>query len=121
MAKKESELKEIDGFLIERDYDKEYAAGIAELCFYIYVKDGYFNIFGEIYGNEVWDDLYFVCTLYDQDGDPILSKENDYYGLGTFVSNVIKSASFFNGFPFSFYFSKPETPISRIKIVPEWC
>lgn len=121
MAKKESELKEIDGFLIERDYDKEYIVGIEELCFYIYEEGCFLNIFGEIYGNEVWDDLYFVCILYDQDGDPILSEENSTYEWGLFSSNVIKRDAFFNGFPFSFCISKPETPISRIKIVPERC
>lgn len=104
---------------IERDLVLEKSFGIKDINLYCYVeKDGDIRIIGELFATTpLKQSLCFICTLYDEDGDIIESKQNNSYGRGV-VTSFIEPDSFFDGFPFSFDFYNPKVKVDRIKIVP---
>ena len=118
MSETTPSIKRLDSSQIVRDYRKERLAHIEDLCLYAYEDaSGYIYIFGEVIAQELWTNIYFPCTLYEQEDDIILTQENSSYGSGL-VTRVIAPEAFFNRFPFSFCFLKPKTPVSRIVIAP---
>lgn len=96
--------------------EKKY--GIEELKVYAYMSGKELNVVGEVIAEEITDDFSLTCTVYDADGDMVESIENDSYGSGL-VTSRIKTAVFFNGYPFSFSkYLDDGVEVSKIRIVP---
>mgnify|MGYP004689565419 CR=1 FL=1 len=111
-------IKKPECSLIERNYGLEQKFGIDDLYFYVYEDEyGKMNIIGEIFAQRLKNRICFCCICYDEDGDILFEEENLCFG-GEYKTSTIDPRRFFNGHPFSFRFSKPNTPIARIKVIP---
>lgn len=120
MSENNTPVKRLDSGRFLRDYGQERALHIEDISFYAYEECGDIHIIGEIFAKKISMPFYLTCALYDEDGDMITSEENLCYGSGL-VTNIIKPEAFFNGFPFEFCISVPETPIAHVKITPVKC
>lgn len=109
-----------DSSEIERDIFVEESFGIKDIRFYYYIEpNGDITICGEIFAKmPLQKSFCLTCTLFDKDNDVIESKKNSCYGGSGVVTSYIKPTCFFDGFPFSFTFFKPNVTVARIKIVP---
>lgn len=112
---------QVDERLIKRDKRKESKYGIDDIKIYAYYEDVGKNIciIGEIWANKKPSkDFCIICTIYDKDGDILETKESSSYGSGL-VTSMIKPETFFNGFPFKFYFiGVSKKDIGEILIAP---
>lgn len=95
----------LDNSLFKRDLNLEKMFGIDELRLYGYVdRNNWIYIVGEIIAHKTPSDRFCLqCAIYDSDDDIIEAKKNSSYGSGV-VTSLIKPASFFNGYPFTFVF-----------------
>ncbi len=93
----------LDTSLITRDRQKEQLFGIDDLKFRGNVNSvGSIHIVGEIIAaKRPKSDFTLVCTIYDHDGDIMLTEDCRPYGTGL-VTSMIRAQTFFNRFPFSF-------------------
>jgi len=106
--------------MISRNLKKEALYGINNLAIYAYKSgDSSLDVVGQVFaGNKIQKDFCLIMTIYDHDGDIIESKESSSYGSGL-VTSMIKPMSYFDGFPFKFYFFGIKwKEVSKIEIVP---
>lgn len=119
-AKYPTSKSRLDASYFKRDLLLEKKFGIDEVRLYGYEQgEDSICIVGEIIAKKTPPNSFCMfCTLYDDDGDIIETKENRHYGSGL-VSSMIKPSSFFNGFPFSFTFwGVKKSKIKEISITP---
>lgn len=93
----------ISDAIFKRNTRREKSYGIDGMNLRGYKEsDSEIYIIGELLSQTVpKHDFTVVCSLYDNDGDIIKTKECSSYGSGL-VTSMIKAKNFFSGFPFTF-------------------
>lgn len=112
-------IRKIPSNLIKRNLQLEASFGIENISIYAYKdSDSSITILGQVFAGELIENSFcLIMTLYDRDGDIIESTESNSYGSGL-VTSMIKPCSYFDGFPFKFYYRGNLKDISKISIVP---
>ena len=119
MNKKNNNI--IPSSLFSRNPQKEAIYGIKSITYYAYkCGESFITVVGQIFGDKILKKRFcLIMTIYDNDGDVMVSKQSESYGSGL-VSSMINAESFFDGFPFAFKaYEIIWNEMSRIEITPE--
>ena len=106
--------------MIIRDRKIEQEYGVTDMKVYAYwERENSLNIVGQIFAKHLTKKFLLVCSLYDEDGDVLDSRQNETYGGIGFVTYEINPDTFFDGFPFRFdvYDAAKMHQVKEIRIV----
>ena len=109
-------------FQIDMRSGKE--VGVTEMPVYGFFQDEELIIIGQLFAKYgLQEECVLVATLYDREGDVLEQELNQGYGGGSMICSTVRIRSFFQGYPFSFYFFPVDGGIenvSKIKIAVQY-